>query len=112
MDFLPHAIIFLTEAAAAAVGDMMERNWKIIEQTRRGLCRGWNAARQEILQREELSVNRDTIVSLSPEIIPLSSIPQPSYLQSPSVPVSSKNIVNVSFNDLLNRDVLRKNIKV
>ena len=84
MDFLPHAIIFLTEAAAAAVGDMMERNWKIIEQTRRGLCRGWNAARQEILQREELSVNRDTIVSLSPEIIPLSSIPQPSYLQSPS----------------------------
>ena len=48
MDFLPHAIIFLTEAAAAAVSDMMERNWKIIEQTRRGLCRGWNAARQEI----------------------------------------------------------------
>ena len=26
--------IFLTEAAAAAVSDMMERNWKIIEQTR------------------------------------------------------------------------------
>ena len=60
--------IFLTEAAA--VCDMMERNWKIIDQTRRGLCRGWNSSTGDITKREAVCQAWHNCIPISGDYTP------------------------------------------